>query len=149
MASDPQKVIEAIQKAGEAAAQRAFIKCLGNIQGIAVALCPVGHYGAKPRYGRVGGELANSLHVEFTGRSGDTLTGRCTSTLPYAGVQHSQAFHHPGLYSGSDAGPAYASRFFERAVVMEMFGVPDPLGLYTGKLPATFEKLLKSEAKKG
>jgi hypothetical protein len=100
----------------EERAIRAFKGGLANVEGLSKDLCPVGHYGrARGRAGRAGGDLRQSIRVEFVGQKGRVLQGHITSSLPYAEVQHDDEFHHPGLYTGA-AGPAYVSRFVEAAV---------------------------------
>jgi hypothetical protein len=141
--------VEDLRQAGLAAAERAFIRALGNVKSVARDLCPVGHTQRKRGFGgRAGGALQSSLHVEYLGRAGDQLLARCTSTLPYAGVQHEIPYHHPGLYTGGSAGPVFKAKYFERAVEIIFGSGADPLGdpgRQLNAVPDKFADLLKDE----
>lgn len=148
MADDLAGAVEDLRKEGAAAAERAFIRALGNVKSVARDLCPVGHTQRKRGFGgRAGANLQNSLHVEFLGRAGDQLLGRCTSSLPYAGVQHEVAYHHPGLYTGAP-GPVFKAKYFERAVEIIFGSGADPAGdplRQLNAVPSKFSKLLEEE----
>jgi hypothetical protein len=147
MSSDISQVIKELQGDGEAISTRAFRQAIGNVESVAKRVCPVGHYGrARGKGGKSGGDLKQSLIVEFTGKKGASLTARCASALPYAAAQHDEAFHHPGLYSGGSAGPKYAAKYFERAAGMVFGDGTDPLGQHSGDRPETFQDLLKKES---
>jgi hypothetical protein len=135
--------VAGLQADGQAAAIAAFRKALGNVESVAKDLCPVGHYKrSRGKSGKSGGDLKQSLVVAYMGLSSNQLIGRCISALAYAGRQHDQPFHHPGLYTGSP-GEVYASKFFERGVAMVFGSGNDPLGKFSGSKPATFAEILK------
>lgn len=151
MSDDANAVMRALQRDGTEIAVRAFRKALGNVESVAKDLCPVGHYGrARGKAGRAGGALQNATRVEYIGVIGNQIRARCVNALPYAAVQHDEAFHHPGLYTGA-AGQEYAARYFERAVEI-VFGegsdpLGDPGGQLGGALPAGFQEILEDEQK--
>ena len=140
---DLAREINALGAEGMRIVTRAFKQSLGNVEAIAKEVCPVGHYGAgRGKPGRPSGELQNSLRVEFIGQQGETLQARCTSDKVYARNQHESVFCHPGKYTGVP-GPPYRSAFFERGYEMVFGSGQDPLGMYSGPLPAGFQELLE------
>ena len=138
-------IARAIQELGDEGTKivtSVFKQSLGSVEACAKSMCPVGHYGAgRGKPGRPGGELQNSLRVEYVGLNGDELQGRCTSDLIYARNQHETIFHHPGKYTGVP-GPPYRAAFFERGFAVVFGNGQDPLGLFSGPFPAGFEELL-------
>jgi hypothetical protein len=111
-------------------------------------MVPVGYYGrARGKAGRQGGDLQRSLVTEYLGRSGQTLSARCTSILPYANRQHEEAFYHPGIYQGKGIPrKKYAAKYFGRAVELVFGSGSDPLDDYNGPKVPTFKELLAEPA---
>ncbi len=145
--SDVERVIHELGDEGRKIVTTCFKQSLGNTEAVSKAVCPVGHYDAgRGKPGRPGGELQNSLRVEYLGESGDELHGRCTSDKVYARNQHESVFHHPGKYTGVP-GPPFRAAFFERAFEVVFGGGSDPLGLYAGLFPAGFQELLEEMVK--
>lgn len=154
MANEDDKAVKGLQREGESLAERAFKLSLGNVETLAKTLAPVGHYArSRGKPGRSGGDLRQSLRVEYTGQQGAYLTARLSSALPYAARQHNEEFHHPGLYTGAP-GDKYAAKYFERAVEMIFGGGKDPSGRFSGgpgrdpkgrylaAPPATFKEIM-------
>jgi len=142
MSKNVNEVVQGLTRDATEDAERAFRKSLGNVESIAKDLAPVGHYKrSRGKAGKAGGDLRVSLRVEFIGRNGNTLVARCTSPIACATVQHDEAFHHPGLYTGA-AGERFKSKFFERAVEMIFGEGKDPLAKHSGSTPATFKEIL-------
>jgi hypothetical protein len=144
MSTDLNQVMHDLGADAEKIAVNAFRQSLRNTSELAKQLCPVGSYGRRRgRAAKDGGDLRKSLIIEFDARVAGHVVGRCYSGLAYAQVQHDEAFHHPGLYTRGSAGPKYAAKYFERAVEMVFGSLTDPLGKFSGQLPASFKELLK------
>ena len=146
MSSDVGDTVAGLQADGQAAAIAAFRKALGNCESVAKDLCPLGQYGGRRgRSSKTGGDLRQSLRVEFIGASSNELLARCISSLAYAGRQHDEVLWHPGLYSNA-AQVKYAARFFEAAVetIFEDKPLYNPRGLAVTE-PAHFKELLDDQ----
>lgn len=152
MADNIEKLLQDLGDDAEAVAISAFQKALGNVEGIAKSIAPVGHYGRSRsasgqfKAGRTGGDLRASLRAEYIGKRGNEAFATLSSSLAYALYQHDRELHHPGLYTGAP-GERYAAKYFERAVTMTFDGKPDPLGRYKGPKRATFQEILEREAR--
>lgn len=154
MADEAERAVNGLKREGETLVERAFKLSLGNVETLAKTLAPVGHYArSRGKPGRSGGDLRQSLRVEYTGPKGAYLTARLSSALPYAARQHNQEYHHPGLYTGAP-GDKYRAAYFERAVEMVFGGGKDPAGRFSGgpgrdpkgrylaAPPATFKEIM-------
>jgi hypothetical protein len=142
MADDVNQAMRELQAEGERRAEAAFKQSVQHCGEIAGQICPVGFYNNKRgKNGKSGGDLQQSLVAEYLGRQGDALKARFGSPLAYARVQHDEAFCHPGVYTGRQ-GDRYAAKYFTRTIAMIFGEGRDPLGRYTGQLPAGFQELL-------